>query len=455
MLHTEGIGSHGNHVTVTGMSGDSESTGGIQEREKKVKKSSESEEVKKALVTLERKRGGKPAEQQPQMPHSLHTSSTLPHTHYAISRATESSDGTSVSSTLLSTTASLTPSNVRRRMFEARIRQLLEDEGEVFRKQLKLERQRKRRKQGGQEERETGGKWEEEEEKEEERESEGVGEMRRDFARQLKFSERESSISRDVERDKQELQLPKKSDLSLPLELLQEGQRLLTVPEPDTLWYKGQRSPDISYREKLERVLGGGDREEGEGGGGRGTGETGEEGEEEVSGGGKGGDDGEKMEIQKHSFQDVHCQGDEHKGRGQMSPAETGDSFFSDIMATINRRQSTGSESVCGMTSEPSKPRNKKKRKVRFSPESIILSASLEGELETVRECVKEVRRWREREEKGEENKEGRREESGGGAGKGGKEEVGMEKKRCGREDGGGGGGGGEGGGNWRRWRRK
>ena len=211
MLHTEGIGSHGNHVTVTGMSGDSESTGGIrvenegQEREKKVKKSSESEEVKKALVTLERKRGGKPTEQQPQMLHSLHTISTLPRTHHIISRATESSDGTSVSSTLLSTTASLTPSNVRRQMFEARIRQLLEDEGEVFRKQLKLERQRKRREQEGQEERGTGGKWEEEEEeKEEERESAGVGETRRGFARQLKFSKRESSISRDVVQDEQE-----------------------------------------------------------------------------------------------------------------------------------------------------------------------------------------------------------------------------------------------------------
>ena len=119
---------------------------------------------------------------------------------------------------------------------------------------------------------------------------------------------------------------------------LQEGQRLLTVPQPDNLWYKGQRSPDISYREKLERVLGG-ERKEGEEGvamGGRG--EKGEEVRDGGKGGVKGrGDDVGKMEIQKHSFQDARYQGDEHKGRGQTSSTETGDCFFSDIMATIDR----------------------------------------------------------------------------------------------------------------------
>ena len=169
-------------------------------REKRENKSEEEEEAEKALATSERKREEKATERQPLMLHFVHTPPTLPHIHHTISRATESSDGTSVSSTLLSTTASLTPSNIHRRMFEARIRQLWEDEGEVFRKQLRLERQRRRREHGGQDERETGGrrKAEEEEEEEEGKEGEsgGVGETWRDFALQLKFSEGEKPVSR-------------------------------------------------------------------------------------------------------------------------------------------------------------------------------------------------------------------------------------------------------------------
>ena len=458
MPHTEGVRSHDNHVTVSGRSNDSKLADSIcveldegQEREKREEKSEE--EAEKTLATSERKHEEKATERQPLMLHFVHTPTTLPHIHHTISRATESSDGTSISSTLLSTTASLTPSNIRRRMFEARIRQLLEDEGEVFRKQLRLERQRRRRGQGGQDERGTGGRRKAEEEEEEEEgkewESGGAGETWIDFARQLKFSEGEKPVSRGAELDEQELQPPKKSDLSLPMVFLQEGQRLLTVPQPDSLWYKGQRSPDISYREKLERVLGGGGRKEGEGGGGGGAmGGRGKKGKEEVRGGEKGGgDDVGKMEIQKHSFQDARYQGDEHKGRGQTSSTETGDCFFSDVMATIERRQSVGSRSGCGLTSEPSKPR-RKKRKVRFSLESIILSASLEGELEIVRECVKEVRRG-EREGGGGEGrakKERRKRREGAGRRDGGGKGGGNCEGRRGR-GGGGGGGSGRGGG--------
>ena len=159
----------------------------------------------------------------------------------------------------------------------------------------------------------------------------------------------------------------------------------------------------------------------------------------------EGGDDVGKMEIQKHSFQDTCYQGDEHKGRGQTSSTETGDCFFSDVMATIDRRQSVGFRSGCGLTSEPLKPR-RKKRKVRFSPESIILSASLEGELEIVRECVKEVRRERERGgEEGRAKKEIRKRREGAGRREGGGKGGGNCEGRRGRGGGGGGGRGGSG----------
>lgn len=257
-----------------------------------------------------------------------------------------------------------TPSSIRKRMFEARTRQLLEAEGEVFRRQFKMERQRKG---------EGSGREKEKNSMEEVRVKE-TGPAS-GLVRKLDFSGEKKLPSPT----KQPARAAKKPDLPLPPELVKEGEKLLTVPQPDEEWYKGQGSPDISYREKLERVLGGGGEEEV---GKVGSGERGvatRRSREAVG------------EPRRGSLQGVH-HAVEWEGRGMRRWSSTGasDDFFSDVMATIERRHSMGSASGRGQATRPVQQRGR--RRVQFSPEAIILHAALDGELGTVRECVKKVR---------------------------------------------------------------
>ena len=158
----------------------------------------------------------------------------------------------------------------RRETFKARTKQLLEDEREVFKRQREGERN-------------------------------GV-------VKQLKFSS--ATPTNDYN-----------NETLLSIDMLEEGQRLLQVPEADINWYKS--SPELCYREKIDRVLGEG--------------------------------------------------GDEVKGQ---SEDNIGSDFFNEVMASVECRQSVGVA---------------KKKKVHFSYEAIILSASLEGDVETLRECIEKV----------------------------------------------------------------
>ena len=261
-----------------------------------------------------------------------------------------------------------TPSSIRKRMFEARTRQLLEAEGEVFRRQLKMERQRKGENSRGEE-----GKEKDAVEEAHAKETEPASGLVRklDFSGQKKPPSPAKRPARATERP----------DLPLPPELVKEGEKLLTVPQPDDQWYKGQGSPDISYREKLERVLGGGEEEEeGKVGGGE-RGVVVRSGEGAVR----------KGEPRRGSLQGIH-RPEEWEGRGMRRWSSTGasDDFFSDVMATFERRHSMGSASGRGQATRP--VRQKEGRRVQFSPEAVILQAALDGELETVRECVRKVR---------------------------------------------------------------
>ena len=163
----------------------------------------------------------------------------------------------------------------KRAVFEARTRQLLEAEGEEFRRQREGER--------------------------------GGGRNR--VAKQLEFSSTTPPATP-----------PGDHGSLLSADMLEEGQRLLSVPSPDHHWYRS--SPEPSYRDKIDRVLGG---------------------------------------------------GAEVKGQS--------DNFFSEVMKSVEQRQSVGGV----------KKRRHTQKKVCFSPEAILLPACLEGDLETVMECIQQV----------------------------------------------------------------
>ena len=192
----------------------------------------------------------------------------------------------------------------KRAMFEARTRQHREAEAEEFRRQREEERRGQGERRGQASSREQG---------------EGSGRV----AKQLKFSLETTEDTEPV--------------TLLPSELIQEGQKLLTTPPPDSQWYLGEDSPELSYRDKIEQVLGG---------------------------------------VTK--VKDLH--GDEQallKGMGK--------DFFSEVMSSVERRQSDSRPQGKRVAMET------KEKKVWFSPEAIILPAALEGELETVQQCVEQV----------------------------------------------------------------
>ena len=180
-------------------------------------------------------------------------------------------------------------SRKRRAAFEARTRQLLEAEGEEFKRQREGER-------GGQ-----------------------------GFIRKLDFSTATSQATIASETT------PPSDPMTniLPAGMIEEGNRLLTVPEADTEWYISS-SEEPSYREKIDRVLGGG------------------------------------MEVKGETGDHTHL-------------FVLGGDFFNEVMSSVE--QSVGKEG-----------RERKERKrVRFSPEAVILTAALEGDLPTLRDCVEKV----------------------------------------------------------------
>lgn len=202
----------------------------------------------------------------------------------------------------------LTPSTTHRKraVFEARTRRQLEAEAEQFRRQ-----KAGKRRGGG---RENGG-----------------GKV---VAKQLEFSS-------TAPEDREPISL-------LPSDLIAEGQKLLTVPMAESQWYRDNGSPDMSYREKIDRVLGG----------------------------------GTEKDIAMDSVHKGHLLGDKPESR---SAGKMEGDFFNEVMASIERQQSVGG--AC----KQSVVKAKKPRKVHFSPEALILPASLEGELDTVRHCVQQV----------------------------------------------------------------
>ena len=182
---------------------------------------------------------------------------------------------------------SLTPSSnasstrKRRAAFEARTRQLLEAEAEQFRRQR-----------------------------------EGEKTTRQKSVRKLDFSLTTPPATPTGD----------ESSALLSVDMIEEGQKLLAVPEADTLWYR-TNSDDVSYREKIDRVLG------------------------EVKG-----ETGDHTQV-----------------------GMVGGDFFSEVMSSV--RQSVGGVRDIG----------REKKRVSFSPEAVILSAALEGDLPTLRDCVEKV----------------------------------------------------------------
>ena len=182
---------------------------------------------------------------------------------------------------------SLTPSSnasstrKRRAAFEARTRQLLEAEAEQFRRQR-----------------------------------EGEKTTRHNSVRKLDFSVTTPPATPTGD----------ESSTLLSVDMIEEGQKLLAVPEADTLWYR-TNSDDVSYREKIDRVLG------------------------EVKG----------------------------ATGGHTQVGVVGRDFFSEVMSSV--RQSVGGVRDIG----------REKKRVSFSPEAVILSAALEGDLPTLRDCVEKV----------------------------------------------------------------
>ena len=108
------------------------------------------------------------------------------------------------------------------------------------------------------------------------------------------------------------------------------------------------------------------------------------------------GDEGErKMERKKeekseneHEKERGKTQSEEDKRKERSMAAMEGgrgSSLLSDMGEEGERGNGIGCVSGQRQGTKP-------KKKVRFSPEAVILSASLEGELETVQDCVHEVR---------------------------------------------------------------
>ena len=193
----------------------------------------------------------------------------------------------------------------KRAMFEARTRQHREAEAEEFRRQREEERRRQGKGKSQASSREQ---------------EEGSGRV----AKQLKFSSETPEDTVPV--------------TLLSPEFIQEGCKLLTTPPPDSQWYLGEDSPELSYRDKIEQVLGG-----------------------------------------------VAKVKDDPHGDNQASLRGMGEDFFREVMSSVERRQS-----VSGHRGERVAMETEGK-KVWFSPEAIILQAALEGELETVQHCVEQV----------------------------------------------------------------
>ena len=240
---------------------------------------------------------------------------TPPALRLVIPGVTGFTEMTSLPGTPQSSRLSHTPSSTlkKKAVFEARTRQLNEAEAEEFRRQRRGEGE----------------------------EGRGKG-----TAKRLDFS---SSVT-----PHEELQQAADTEPSclLPSELMREAESLLAVPQPDQQWYQGGGSPDISYRDRIDRVLGG------------------REGRAEV--------EGERKNAAEA--------GEGEEEEGSMGGA-AGD-FFSDVMATFERRQSVGGATSTGSD----KAVTPGVKRVRFAPDAVIMPAALEGELDIVRNCVEEVR---------------------------------------------------------------
>ena len=176
-------------------------------------------------------------------------------------------------------------SRKRRAAFEARTRQLLEAEGEEFRKQREGER---------------GG---------------------RRSIRKLDFS---VTTPQTTTATPKTTPTGDSTTLFLPADMIEEGKKLLTVPEADTQWFiTSSEEPS-----EIEQVLGKGEWETGD---------------------------------------HAHILG-------------IGGDFFYEVMSSVEK--SVGSAGG----------RRRERKRVRFSPDAIILSAALEGDLPTLRDCVEKVK---------------------------------------------------------------
>lgn len=131
-----------------------------------------------------------------------------------------------------------------------------------------------------------------------------------------------------------QLDFSSEHELSHPPDLIKEAEKLLTVPQADSQWYaSGEGSNDISYRENIDQVLA-----------------------------------------------KSHLQG---AGQEVWSVGDMGGSFFSEVMSSVEQCQSVSK--ACVNEKQPTI------KQVHFSPEALILPAALDGDLDTVRDCVHQV----------------------------------------------------------------
>ena len=180
-------------------------------------------------------------------------------------------------------------SRKRRAAFEARTRQLLEAEGEEFKKQREGERDGRR------------------------------------SIRKLDFSVATPQTTTATPKTAP----PGDSTTNfLPADMIEEGKKLLTVPEADTQWFITSSESEPS---EIKQVLGKGE--------------------------------GVKRETGDHA----HSLG-------------MGGDFFNEVMSSVE-------QSVGGAGG-----RRRERKRVRFSPDAVILSAALEGDLPTLRDCIEKVK---------------------------------------------------------------
>ena len=114
---------------------------------------------------------------------------------------------------------------------------------------------------------------------------------------------------------------------------------LLAAPEPNSQWYKSQDSPTLSYRQKIEQAF-------------EGTGEL-----------------------------SMTTQYPEAKGNPNRKPTAT-ENLLEEVMSSLEKIH------------EETKSREKRKREVRkvhFCPGDVILNAAMEGDLDLLKHCVREV----------------------------------------------------------------